>query len=325
MYPLVLAGLLALASGITILQVAANPLVVGLGPPERGHFRLTLSQAINSVGTFVGPYVGAVLFLEGLEAGSGARNSQQARAAALVGIDTAFLWIAGLLVALVLFFAAARRLVDAVAVSAKQPIGIGRTIREVISSRWALLGGGAIFLYVGAEVAIGTQMALFLHGDDILAIPLQDAGKLVSFYWGGAMVGRVVGSALLTRVHAPLLLSVATAAACGLCLYILAVGGASAGYAALAIGLCNSIVFPLVFSLTLGRSTASAEATSGFLCFAIVGGAVIPPLVGLVSQHTSYAHAFAVPAVCYGLLCAFAVTSAQTKANTVESEVSMMI
>ena len=123
------------------------------------------------------------------------------------------------------------------------------------------------------------------------------------------MVGRLVGAALLTRVRASALLAVFTAIACGLCLYVFTVGGVTAGYAALSIGLFNSIMFPVIFTLTLERSTASEEATSGFLCFSIVGGAAIPPLVGLVSQRTDYIHAFIVPAVCYALLCAFALAA----------------
>jgi FHS family L-fucose permease-like MFS transporter len=110
-------------------------------------------------------------------------------------------------------------------------------------------------------------------------------------------------------VPAPRLLTLFTATACALCLFVFAVGGVPGGYAALSIGLFNSIMFPVIFTITLERSSASEEATSGFLCFAIVGGAAIPPLTGLVSQHTSYVTAFVVPAVCDAVLCLFAVAS----------------
>jgi MFS transporter, FHS family, L-fucose permease len=243
----------------------------------------------------------------------GTAITEGARSSSLAGIDMAFFWIAGLIVLLGIFIWLSRRLITAAAPpppgeTARR--GIAATFLDAASSRWALLGGAAIFLYVGAEVAIGTQMALFLNSDNVFGVTLEDAGKLVSLYWGGAMVGRLVGSALLTRVRATTLLAVFTAIACGLCLYVLAVGGVSAGYAALSIGLFNSIMFPVIFTLTLERSTASEEATSGFLCFSIVGGAAIPPLVGLVSQETSYITAFIVPAVCYALLCAFALAAA---------------
>jgi FHS family L-fucose permease-like MFS transporter len=174
-----------------------------------------------------------------------------------------------------------------------------------------VLGGAAIFLYVGAEVAIGTQMALFLNSDDVLGVSLEDAGKMVSLYWGGAMVGRLVGSALLTRFAATSLLATFAAIAGAICLYVFAVGGVSSGYAALSIGLFNSIMFPVIFTLTLERSTASEEATSGFLCFSIVGGAAIPPIVGLVSGATDYVTAFIVPAICYAILAGFAIAASR--------------
>jgi FHS family L-fucose permease-like MFS transporter len=315
-YGLVLFGLFVLASGITILQVAANPLAAVLGKPEGSHFRLTLSQAFNSFGTFIGPYLGAVLFLKGVEVKEGTAITEEVRNNALGGIDSAFFWIAGLIILLGIFIFAFRRLITSAAPAAPSETarrGIAATFADAVSSRWALLGGAAIFLYVGAEVAIGTQMALFLNSDDVLGVSLENAAKMVSLYWGGAMVGRLIGSALLTRVKAPILLAAFTAIACLLCLYVFAVGGVSAGYAAISIGLFNSIMFPVIFTLTLERSTASEEATSGFLCFSIVGGAAIPPLVGLVSGATDYVTAFIVPAICYALLCAFALAAGRAR------------
>ncbi len=313
-YGLVLLGLFVLASGITVLQVAANPLAAVLGPPERSHFRLTFSQAFNSFGTFIGPYLGAVLFLQGVEVKEGAAISEAARASSLGGIDAAFLWIAALIALLGLFIWSARRLITEAAPPAPSETarrGILATFSDAVSSRWAVLGGAAIFLYVGAEVAIGTQMALFLNSEDVLGISLEQAGKMVSLYWGGAMIGRLAGSALLTRVPATALLAAFALAASGICIYVFSVGGMTAGYAALTLGLFNSIMFPVIFTLTLDRTTASEEATSGFLCFSIVGGAAIPPLVGLVSGMTSYATAFIVPAICYLMLAGFAVAASR--------------
>jgi FHS family L-fucose permease-like MFS transporter len=314
-YTIVLAGLFVLASGITILQVAANPLAAVLGPPERSHFRLTFSQTFNSLGTFIGPYLGAVLFLKGMEVKEGTATTEEARNASLAGIDTAFFWIAGLILLVALLIWGGRKLISAAAANENRgrPLGMGAAIGEAMSSKWALLGGLAIFLYVGAEVAIGTQMAFFLNSDRVWGVSLEDAAKMVSLYWGGAMVGRLIGSALLTRVPAPQLLALFTGLACVMCVYVFAVGGVSAGYVALSIGLFNSIMFPVIFTITLERSTASDEATSGFLCFSIVGGAAIPPLVGLVSQSTDYVTAFIVPALCYAALCAFAIASRGAK------------
>ena len=317
-YPVVLLGLFVMASGITVLQVAANPLAAALGPPERSHFRLTFSQAFNSLGTFIGPYLGAHLFLKGIEVKQGTTVSAAAKAGSLAGIDRAFFWIAGLIILIAVLIWAGRRMISAAAPPPPHEtadLGIGATVREALASPWALFGGLAIFLYVGAEVAIGTQMALFLNSTSVWNVPLETAGKYVSLYWGGAMVGRLVGSALLTRVPAPQLLAVFTAAACGLCLFAFSMGGVPAGYAALSIGLFNSIMFPVIFTITLERSTASEEATSGFLCFSIVGGAAIPPIVGLVSQHSSYVTAFIVPAACYAVLCLFAIASRRARTH----------
>ena len=315
-YTLVLLGLFVLASGITILQVAANPLAAALGPPERSHFRLTFSQTFNSLGTFIGPYLGAVLFLKGVEVKEGTALTAEVREASLLGIDRAFFWIAGLIILVAVVIWMGRRVISASAPEAPAETarrGIMATFRDATSSSWALFGGLAIFLYVGAEVAIGTQMAFFLNSDRVWGVPLEDAAKYVSLYWGGAMVGRLIGSALLTRVPAPALLTVFTGMACAMCLYVFAVGGVSAGYVCIAIGLFNSIMFPVIFTITLERSTASEEATSGFLCFSIIGGAAIPPLVGLVSQNSDYVTALIVPAICYAILCFFAISARRAR------------
>lgn len=333
-YPLVLLGLFVLASGITVLQVAANPLAAALGDPSRSHFRLTLSQTFNSFGTFMGPLIGATLFLDGVEVKQGMVVTEAVRLQALAGIDTAYFWICGLILALALFFFLSRKLVAAAAPPAPAVrASVWAMIRDVLASRWALFGGAAIFLYVGAEVAIGTQMALFLNSDSVwgqsdapFAVPLlgfamgadnvagvslQEAGKAVAFYWGGAMVGRAIGTMLLARIPAARLLTGFTTAAAAMCLYVAMVGGVSAGFVALAIGLVNSIMFPVIFTLTLERSSATSEATSGFLCTCIIGGAVLPPLVGLAAGAGGYLVAFLVPAACYVALCLFSIAIAR--------------
>lgn len=332
-FPLVLVGLFVLASGITILQVAANPLVAALGDPRYSHFRLTFSQTFNSLGTFLAPVLGAHLFLKGVEVKEGTVITDAVRTHALAGIDTAYLWLCGIIAVLTIFMWLSRRTVSTAV--AEEPRGreqkIGSLISDALSSRWAVFGGIAIFLYVGAEVAIGTQMTAFLNdnaiwglsnapfrvpflgatmgSDGVPGVSVEEAGKAVAFYWGGAMVGRAIGSALLARVSAPRLLAVFTAIASAMCLYVATVGGVTAGFVALAIGLFNSIMFPVIFTITLERSSASAEATSGLLCTAIVGGAVIPLLVGKLSELTSYHAALVIPALCYAVLCLFALAA----------------
>ena len=317
-YEIVLLGLFVVASGITVLQVAANPLSAALGSPEQSHFRLTFSQAFNSLGTFIGPYLGAALFLKGIEVKQGTHVSAAARAGSFAGIDRAFFWIAGLIILIGILIYAGRKMISAAAPPPPHEtadIGIGATIREAASSKWALFGGLAIFIYVGAEVAIGSHMALLLDSNYVWNVPLETAGKFVSLYWGGAMIGRLVGSGLLTRVPAPRLLSVFTGIACLLCLFVFSVGSVPGGWAALSIGLFNSIMFPVIFTITLERSTASEEATSGFLCFSIVGGAAIPPLTGLVAEYTNYLTAFIVPAICYAVLFLFSLAAGRARTH----------
>lgn len=314
-YALVLAGLFVMAAGITVLQVAANPLAASLGPPERSHLRLNLSQAFNSLGTVLGPLVGAGLLLKGLDLPQGEQFGSGARTEALAAINTAFLIIGALILSLAVFIWIMRKRIERAAPPGQALAGIAGTLSQVTSSRWAMLGGAAIFLYVGAEVSIGTQMALFLADPDVWNTPLQQAGYFVSLYWLGAMVGRFAGAGLMIAVPAHRLLTVATAGACLLCLFVFYTGGSAAGYAALAVGIFNSIMFPTIFTLTLERSTAGSEATSGFLCTAIIGGAFVPLAAGAISDSYGYVASFILPAACYAALCLFAIASGRSTIN----------
>ncbi|GIU67799.1 glucose/galactose MFS transporter [Candidatus Phycosocius spiralis] len=300
-YPLVLTGLFVIASGVTLLQVAANPLVAAIGDPKHAHFRLTLAQAFNSLGTVLGPPLGAFIMLRGGVFDGKAVADTAAKAESLANVERSFLMIAGVFLLLAFLVFLARKAIVNAAVPAKAASPL-----EALSSRWAVLGAGAIFLYVGAEVTVGSFMINFLHQPHVLNIQLEEAAKLLAFYWGGAMVGRFVGSALLTRFPAAhlLLLAAATAA----CLATLAVlsGGHVAAIAALSIGLFNSIMFPVIFTLTLERSTASSAATSGLLCTAIVGGAFLPLLAGGLADKFGLSVALIVPALAYLVIVVFA-------------------
>ncbi|HEV7432448.1 MAG TPA: MFS transporter, partial [Steroidobacteraceae bacterium] len=272
---------------------------------ETSHFRLTLAQAFNSLGTTLAPYLASSVMLVGgmFAVQEGGAVTALQRAVSLRHIDFAFLVIGGLIAVLALFIWSVReRLTRATPVAAPH----GRAaLREALRSRWALLGAMAIFLYVGAEVSIGSTMTNFLHREDVFGVALERAGKLLSLYWGGAMVGRFIGSALLRRVRAGLLLAVAAATAAILCLTVSQMPSAAAGWAALSIGLFNSIMFPVIFTLTLERSTASDAATSGLLCMAIVGGAVLPLIVGHVADQAGLRAAYAVPMLAYACISAF--------------------
>jgi len=316
-YSLVLVALFVIASGITILQVVANPLAAALGPPERSHFRLTFSQAFNSLGTFLAPKLVSGIILAGgiFAVGKGMEITAEQRAESFGKIDSVFLMIAAALVLLALFIYAFRRLLDVT-----KPVDAGEqpSVASALKSRWALLGSGAIFLYVGAEVSIGSAMTNFLAEPDMLNIPLEEAGKMVSYYWGGAMIGRLVGSGLLfiVKQRAPWLLAGFALGAAALCLAVSQLHGSTAGYLALSIGLFNSIMFPVIFTMTLERSTAAPAATSGLLCLAIVGGAILPYIFGHIADIAGLHAAYFLPALAYGLIVLFAVAS--TKAPVYE-------
>jgi FHS family L-fucose permease-like MFS transporter len=193
------------------------------------------------------------------------------------------------------------------------PSGSLGSLARALHSGWAVLGAGAIFLYVGAEVSIGSTMTNFLNRPDVFDVSLEQAGKLVSLYWGGAMLGRFIGSALLTRVRASLLLAVAAAVAAILCLTVTRAPGEFAGWAALSIGLFNSIMFPVIFTLTLERSSASGAATSGLLCMAIVGGALLPRLVGKIAEVAGLRAAYLVPLIAYACVSVFALAASRAR------------
>ncbi|ATY34789.1 glucose/galactose MFS transporter [Sphingomonas psychrotolerans] len=310
-FPLLLAGLFVLASGIVTLQVVANPLAATLGPPERSHFRLTLAQSFNSLGVVAGVQFGAALVLgDAVFAGTGPLLSEAARGAGLAAVQRAFLTIAALIVLLTALLWIVRSPIEQAAPRATGTSGIADAFR----SRWAVFGAVTIALYVGAEVAIGSMMIGFLADPHILGLSMVEAGTwLATFYWGGALIGRFLGSWMLTRVAAANLLRVAAATAVLLCAAATFAPGPVAAGCALAIGLCNAIMFPTIFSLTLERSTASAAATSGLLCVAISGGAMVPLLVGQVADRAGIGWIFVVPLAAYLAIAAFAT---RAKAGT---------
>ncbi len=314
-YELVLVALFVIASGITVLQVAANPLAAALGPPGSSHFRLTFSQAFNSLGTVIGPYLGSVLMLQGgvFGANDSAAASDGMRLASLRNIDTSFLIIAALMALLIIFIWRSRALITN---SAPPPAKSGDSVVSALRSRWAALGALAIFLYVGAEVSIGSNMIFLLERNDVLGVSAATAGRIVSLYWLGAMVGRFVGSALLTRIKVARLLALFAAVNAVLCFTVYEGSGYVVAAAAIGAGLFNSIMFPTIFTITLERSTASAAATSGLLCVAIIGGAILPPLTGKIADVANLHLAFLLPMAAYALICIFASAAARARIVT---------
>ena len=305
LFALFLLALFVLASGITTVQVVANPLISMLGPPRTASSRLTFAQAFNSLGTTLFPYVGSILILGSLAKVDPATLSGAALDA-FRGVETQVIvhTYIGLAVALVLLGAVVwlrrRSLVEAPVA----PTPILRAFNLLTRTRFAF-GTLCIFLYVGGEVAIGSVIVIYLMQPDVLGMAAGLAGKHVSFYWGGAMVGRFIGAWLL-RLFAPGKVLACAAATVVVLLTVSANSvGLVSGWSLLSIGLFNSIMFPTIFTLASeGLGTRAAEG-SGVICMAIVGGAIVPLVTGNAADLWGLKHALVVPAACYLTILAF--------------------
>lgn len=308
-YELILAALFLLAAGITTLQVAANPFAAALGAPERSHFRLTLAQAFNSLGVVAGVSFGSAAMLgeDVLAAGHAQALDLAQRAEVLQGVSRAFAWMGAMVgVLLAIAWASMRKMEGRLETDGASPFA-------ALGCSWARAGAVAIGLYVGAEVSIASIMINFLHQAEILNVSLEASGfYLANGYWMAALIGRFAGSYLLTFTPAPRLLAVAAGCSVVLCLMVVLTRGPLAAYAALAVGLFNSIMFPTIFSITLERSRVSQSSTSGLLCLAIAGGAALPFAVGVLADSASLSLSFVVPMAAYGVIAAFAAVASRT-------------
>jgi len=310
-YALFLLAFFILATGITLLQVAANPLMALLGSEETASSRLNFAQAFNSLGTFAAPLIGARFILKsGLaQAPDATRVSPQVlqifRSTQAAVIQPVYLIIAALLLFFAAVFWLVRRQAHAPATDAA-PLGF-----EVLRDTQLSLGCIAIFVYVGAEVAIGSLMINYLIQPQVFAVTAARAASYVSLYWGGAMVGRVIGSAVLRFVRPGYVLGACAVAAAILATTAGFSTGVVAGVALIAIGLCNSIQFPTIFTLGIDGLGDETPQGSGLLCMAIVGGAIIPVVVGSLIDHIGLAHALLLPVFCYLYIASYGIWAAR--------------
>lgn len=301
-------ALFVLAAGITILQVAANAVISIAGAAETSSARLTLAQAFNSFGTFIGPYVGAKLILEGgpeipRDISTLTPDALEAlRAAEAAALQTPYLGIASVLVLIMIVFYLKRDLLPPLA-KTETSKGVGF---HLLANRKILFGVLAIFAYVGAEVAIGSVLVNYLSQASVLGTTEAKAGKLVALYWGGAMVGRFVGSFILSRFPAGKVLATFAIIAIGLAGLAMVLSGQFAAIAILSIGLFNSIMFPTIFSQTvIGLNDEDTPKAAALLCMGIVGGAILPLVTGYAADHIGLSLALIVPILGYAWLVYF--------------------
>ncbi len=302
-----LVALFVLAAGITTVQVVANPLISLLGRPATAHSRLTFAQAFNSLGTTIFPYVGSILILGSLANVDVTTLTGDALAAyrteeTQVVVRTYLGLAVALVILAALIWLRRNRLVE----TPTQQINIFEAFTLLRQKRFGL-GALCIFLYVGAEVAIGSLIVNYLMQMDTMALVEQDAGKHVPYYWGGALIGRFIGAYFLSRVSPGKMLASVASGSIALILVSVVSSGPLSAWALLAIGLCNSIMFPTIFSLACeGLGTRAAEG-SGVICVAIVGGAIVPPLTGFVADISSLRFSLLVPALCYAVIVAYGI------------------
>lgn len=299
-YATFLGALFILASGVTLLQVAGNPYVTLLSKPGKESATLTLVQAFNSLGTTIAPQIGAFLILADA-------TQTVSKAEQISSVQIPYLGLAGLLIILAVFVKMIR-LPDARKIAEEESEHNHDGKHSVWQYRHLVFGAAGIFCYVGAEVSIGSLLVSVLGY--LKGLDHASAAKYLSFYWGGAMVGRFLGSAIMAKIAPNRYLAFNATAAVALLGVAMLAGKASADiamWALLAIGFFNSIMFPTIFSLAtkgLGRFTSSA---SGVLCTAIVGGAIVPVVQGWAADTYSLMISFVVSAICYVYIVFFAI------------------
>lgn len=319
LYSNFLGALFLIGGGITLLQVSMNPLVTTLGPPETSHSRLTFAQMFNSLGAFLIVTFGAQYIL-GEKTEIDIQSATQAELTAFLVSEAAVitnLYIA-LAIAMVLIaalFFIFRKALDSTTVEEVKTEGI---VALFLGDKRLQFGALCIFLYVGAEVAIGTFLIGYLGEERVMGLEEKDAAWFLSFYWGGALIGRFVGAFLL-RIFNPSKVLLAFAS---IAISLIAIsafgGGAVSGYTLAMVGLFNSIMFPTIFSLaTEGMKADKASQASGILATAIVGGAIVPFLFGRFSDETSLTTALLIPVFCYMIIGYYGVYTNHKRADNV--------
>ena len=309
-YALFLLALFVLASGVVIVQVVANPLISLLGPSSTTHSRLTFAQAFNSLGTVAFPLIGSFVILGGLasitslsltDILSGNRAAFES-----VGSETVMHLYIGIAVGLALIALVIFSFRNSLHGEKHEPTSFVEGLSLLKRPRFGY-GAACIFLYVGAEVAIGSVIINYLMQDHVLNLSEAEAYPMISFYWGGAMVGRLIGSYILRKVSPGLLLATVAVGAITLVTISANSTGELAGYTLLAVGLMNSIMFPTIFSLASEKLGSRAADGSGIINVAICGGAIIPVLYGMVADanDNNLSIALIIPVICYAVIAGY--------------------
>ncbi|TDN40412.1 sugar MFS transporter [Hymenobacter sp. UV11] len=297
-YGLFLGALFVLASGITILQVAANPYVAILGPARSASARLTLTQAFNSLGTFLAPLLGSALILSHLPK---LNTAASAASIDVTAVQTPYLVI-GTVLLLISLLLSRVNLPQIVPATEAASLAVDADSTRAWHYRNLVFGVVGIFAYVGAEVSIGSHLVSYLALPDVMGLDPKSAGDRVALYWGAAMIGRFGGAYLLNKVAPAKILAFNAVCAVALMLISINTTGPLAMWSLLAVGLMNSIMWPVIFPLALAGLGRHTEEGSGLLCTAVVGGALVPLLFGTVADHGGLRLALLLPVLCYAYI-----------------------
>jgi FHS family L-fucose permease-like MFS transporter len=306
-YPVFLMALFILASGITLLQVSANPYVSLLGDSKTASSRLTMTQAFNALGTTVAPFFGAYLILN--EA-AGAISEQ----ASAESVQMPYVLLAAMLLVLAAVFAWLKLPNLSVSDDSTEEKNVTQSEGSAWQYRHLVLGAVGIFVYVGAEVSIGSLLVSFLAEPSIAGLEESKAAKYIAYYFGGAMVGRFIGAAVMQKIAGGKALLFNASVAIVLILTAVFTSGTVAMVAILLVGLCNSIMFPTIFSLAINGLGKHTSQGSGILCLAIVGGAIIPLMQGFLVDSIGIQDALLLPVVCYFFIAYYGLSGSKVKA-----------
>jgi FHS family L-fucose permease-like MFS transporter len=313
-FPFFLTALIVLAAGMTILQVSANPYVAILGPEKTAASRLNLAQAFNSLGTAIGPKLGGMLILSGAPLAAGVISAMSApqlhayRVDQASSVKTPYLIFALALMALGVAIALFK--LPAIA-SVEQRSGAGHD--SIWRHTHLVLGAIGIFVYVGAEVSIGSFLVNYFSQPEIGNISELAAAGLLSIYWFLAMVGRFIGAGLQQIIAANKILGIAAIVAALLVITSMLTFGHVAMWTIIAVGLFNSVMFPTIFTLAIEGLGPLTGDGSGLLVAAIIGGAIIPELQGLIADRIGIHHAFFLPILCYMYIAYYGFVGSQKK------------
>jgi FHS family L-fucose permease-like MFS transporter len=300
-FPLFLGALMVLAAGITALQVAANAYVSVLGPPETASSRLNLTQAFNSLGTTIGPYLGGLFILNAnassaetlQKMSTSALQAYRVQEASSVKLPYTIIGIA------LIAFAVLIGMFKLPPMPEAEKHGLHGPSTSIWKYKHLVLGMVGIFVYVGAEVSIGSFLINYLSQPNIGNMPEIVAAKYVAYYWGGAMIGRFIGSALLQKVKTGTLLGIFGMVAALLVCITMLTTGTIAMWSVILVGFFNSIMFPSIFTLGIAKLGPLTGDGSGLMIMAIVGGAILPVVQGAIADRIGIHHAFILPVICY--------------------------